>query len=83
MKVRTSTCAGARAGRVEALASLAGGMEIASGTCSGCINRHSEKADAERPKRNQERETRSAFGEILREIAKKREEGAKKEAPAG
>jgi len=35
--VRTATCAGARVGRVEALASGGGGMQIAPGTCSGCI----------------------------------------------
>jgi len=36
MKVRTSTCAGARAVKVAALASGAEGMRIASGACSRC-----------------------------------------------
>jgi len=36
MKVRTATCAGARAATVAAPASGAEGMQIASGTCSRC-----------------------------------------------
>jgi hypothetical protein len=36
MKVRTADCAGARSATVAALASAAGGMRIASGTCSRC-----------------------------------------------
>jgi hypothetical protein len=47
IKVRTATCAGARAGRVEALASGAGGMQIAAGTFSGCITRYTENAAAD------------------------------------